>query len=103
MLKNYLKTKLKMRTKETVYEDCTRQHLGNNPLGTRMNIVYDSMEQYAKEYHENELLKLLPGEKDLAVELISRYPNGNNRGVPIAKKAFVDCYHWIIKRIKVKS
>ncbi len=38
-----------MRTKEEVYEDCTRQELGNNPTGTRMEVVYRAMDEYFKE------------------------------------------------------
>ena len=47
-----------MRTKEKVYEDCTLKNLGNKPNGTRMDIVYDSMEEYAIEYHHTKVLEL---------------------------------------------
>ena len=43
-----------MRTKNEVY----LQSLASNLSGNLMDIMYDAMEQYAKEYHENELGKI---------------------------------------------
>jgi hypothetical protein len=48
-------------------------------------------------YKEFAARPVLPTERELAVEIVVRYPNGNNRGTPIAKKAFIDCYWWIDK------
>lgn len=39
-----------------------------------------------------------PSDHDVAIELISRYSN-NGRGNPTSKKAFIDCYNWIKKRL----
>ena len=44
----------------------------------------------------------IPSPQDVGIEIIARYPNGNNRGVPIAKKAFVHCYNWMIDKINNK-
>lgn len=54
-----------LRSKEDVYNDATLKNLGNNPNGTRMDIIYDAMDIYAKEYHENEVKndKFLPKEE----------------------------------------
>lgn len=35
-------------TKEEIYEETTLKNLGNNPQGTRMDIVYSAMDEYAK-------------------------------------------------------
>ena len=38
-----------MKTMEEVYNEQTLKHLGNNPQGTRMDIVYSAMKEFAKE------------------------------------------------------
>lgn len=46
------------RSKEEVYNEITLKHLGNNPNGTRMDIVYDAMDIYFTE-RSMELLSFL--------------------------------------------
>lgn len=43
------------------------------------------------------LEEVIPNDEELAAEIIARY-NGNSRGNPIAKKAFIDAVNWIKKR-----
>lgn len=72
-------------TKEGVYNRCTLRNLGNNPNGTRMDIVFDAMDEYAKLF-AIEVLKELTNTnfaliskhtiKDKIEELQSQLPNG---------------------------
>lgn len=42
-----------MKTKEQVYYDVTMKEIGSNPNGTRTDIVYAAMEEYAKQQAES--------------------------------------------------
>ncbi len=51
-----------MRSKEDIYNEATLKNIGANPNGTRMDIIYEAMDLWAKEYHKNQVKenKLLP-------------------------------------------
>lgn len=36
-------------TREEIYEEVTLKNIGNNPQGTRMDVVYSAMDEYAKQ------------------------------------------------------
>lgn len=36
-------------TREEIYEEGTLKNIGNNPQGTRMDVVYSEMDEYAKQ------------------------------------------------------
>jgi len=63
--------------------------------------VHNWAETRIKELEEeNKKIKsAIPTDEELTTEIIARFPNGNNRGVPIAKGAFIDAVLWIQKRL----
>jgi hypothetical protein len=75
-----------MKDKQTVYEDCTRKHLGNNPQGTRTDIVFDAMDEYASivgvgfaEWKDKNYLKSV--RKDRLDKYYSRADKDKNNGL----------------------
>lgn len=44
-----------MRSKEDCYNEATLKSLGNNPNGTRMDVVYLAIDIYAEEYHKDKI------------------------------------------------
>jgi hypothetical protein len=77
-----------VRSKEEVYEDVTRKHLGNNPNGTRMDIVYAAMEEYSSQPRPFKM-PVLVDEEGKEHEVLALAPNdeGGEYQVSIADKS----------------
>ena len=77
--------------------DLLNQEHGLLPLETEMRDIVEVVNKMQAAHAPAEGGGM-PTEDDLVTEVIARF-SGNSRGNPIAKKAFIDCYIWIEKRM----